>query len=102
MSGSLTVPAGFLWGAATSSHQVEGDNRHNDWWAWEQVPLVPESSGRACDHYNLFEKDLDIAVKLGHNAYRFSLEWSRIEKAPGHFSEEELSHYEKMVRACRV
>ena len=99
---TLKVPHDFFWGAATSSHQVEGDNRFNDWWAWEQVSLVPERSGRACDHYNQYEKDLDIAQKLGHNAYRFSIEWSRVERSPGNFSEEDIVHYEKVIGACRA
>lgn len=98
----MRVPNDFLWGAGTSAHQVEGDNRLNDWWAWEHVPLVPEPSGMACDHYNQYETDLDIAKRLGHNAYRFSIEWSRVERSPGHFSEEELTHYEKVIQACRA
>ena len=33
---TFTFPSGFLWGAATAAHQVEGNNLNNDWWAWEQ------------------------------------------------------------------
>ena len=81
---------------------MEGGNRLNDWWVWEQVPLVPEPSGLAADHYHLFEKDLDLARSLNHNAYRFSIEWSRIEPSPGEFSEEELTHYSQVIQACRA
>ncbi len=94
--------ADFLWGAGTSAHQVEGGNRWNDWWAWEQAHRVPESSGRACDHYNLYEKDLDLAQRLDHNAFRFSIEWSRVEKSPGQFDDEELAHYARVAQACLV
>ena len=80
---------------------MEGNNQFNDWWAWEQAAKVPEASGIACDHYHRFESDLDLAKALGHNAYRFSLEWSRIEPTPGEYSKEALDHYAKVIQACR-
>src|SRR5262245_28612735 len=76
---NFSFPAGFLWGAATSAHQVEGGNYHNDWWAWEQSGRVPVASGAACDHWNRYRADFDLARSIGHNAHRFSIEWSRIE-----------------------
>ena len=91
----------FLWGAGTSSHQVEGNNRLNDWWAWEEAGKLKKSSGLAADQYNRFEADLDIAQSLGHNAHRFSLEWSRIEPTPGFYSEEAITHYGRLIDACR-
>jgi len=121
----LKFPDGFLWGAATSSHQVEGGNR-NDWSEWEkenadklakvaptkyvdwQVKKFPEAmtpenyiSSRACDHYNLYEKDFDIARELGHNAHRFSIEWSRIEPEEGKFNKAEVEHYRKVIKAIK-
>lgn len=103
----------FFWGASTSSHQVEGNN-HNDWSEWEQEHAErlsrqsggiypPENyiSGRACDHYNRYRKDFDIAKQLGHNAHRFSLEWSRIEPEEGKFDEKELEHYRDVISALR-
>ena len=101
MPDSFTFPTGFLWGAATSAHQVEGDNLHSDWWAWEQAGRVKESSGLACDHYHRFTQDFDLAVSLGHNAHRFSIEWSRIEPADGVWDDEALTHYVEVVRALR-
>jgi len=98
---SFQFPDGFLWGAATSAHQVEGNNIHNDWWSWEQAGRVKEPSGIACDHYRRFAEDFDLAVSLGHNAHRLSIEWSRIEPAKGQFNDEALAHYQEVVRALR-
>ena len=94
-------PEGFLWGAATSAHQVEGDNVSSDWWAWEQAGRVKERSGAACDHYRRFESDFDLAASLGHTAHRFSIEWSRIEPAEGQWDDGALAHYVEVVRALR-
>jgi beta-glucosidase len=94
-------PAGFLWGASTASHQVEGDNRLNDWWAAEQAGEVPYQSGAACEHYTRFRADFDLASSLGHNAHRLSLEWSRVEPQPGEWNEQALEHYEQVLSALR-
>ncbi|MDP1884337.1 MAG: glycoside hydrolase family 1 protein [Candidatus Moranbacteria bacterium] len=118
-------PKGFLWGAATSAHQVEGSTQ-NDWTQWEkdnaeriamgaqdkwekwQQEKFPEMftaenyiSGNACDHYNRFEEDFDLAKSGGHNAHRFSIEWSRIEPEEGIFDEKEIEHYRKVLVALR-
>ena len=56
-------PEGFLWGGATSSHQVEGGNTNNDWWAHEQEPgtvIDGSISGDACDHYRRFPEDFAL------------------------------------------
>jgi len=119
-------PKGFLWGAATSAHQVEG-NLNNDWIQWEkdnaerlakgsgdkwekwQQDKFPEMfstenyiSGRACDQYNRYEEDFDLAKVGGHNAHRFSIEWSRIEPEEGKFNEKEIEHYRKVLLALRA
>ncbi|KKT40000.1 MAG: Beta-glucosidase [Candidatus Giovannonibacteria bacterium GW2011_GWA2_44_13b] len=133
----LEFPKGFLWGAATSAHQVEGGN-HNDWTEWEVAnanrladeasrkniqnpspyegegpanggrvrldsPLNPQNyiSGLACDHYNRFHEDFDIAKSLNHNAHRFSIEWSRIEPEEGKWDEKEIEHYREVIKALR-
>src|SRR3989304_7680699 len=83
---ALKFPDGFYWGCATSSHQVEGNNRNNQWGAWEQEGghiLDGTTSGLACDHYNRFDEDFALAQELGHNAHRLSIEWSRIEPEEG-------------------
>jgi beta-glucosidase len=95
-------PAGFLWGASTASHQVEGGNRWNDWWEYEQRGQLPYASGDACRQYELFESDFDLARAWGHNAHRLSIEWSRIEPADGNWNEEAVAHYREVIRALRV
>ncbi|MBI1888342.1 MAG: glycoside hydrolase family 1 protein, partial [Candidatus Spechtbacteria bacterium] len=95
-------PQNFFWGTATSAHQVEGNNVHNDWWDAEQKGLVPHQSGRACDSYNRYEEDFDFAKAMANNAHRFSIEWSRVEPEEGNFSESALAHYRKVVEALRV
>ncbi|MDI3317746.1 MAG: glycoside hydrolase family 1 protein [Bacillota bacterium] len=97
-------PPDFLWGAATSGHQVEGGNRLSDWWLWEQVPghvAGGDRSGRAADHYHRFREDIGLLADLGLNAYRFGVEWARVEPFPGEYDRRELDHYAEMVEACR-
>ena len=89
-------PKDFLWGAATSAHQVEGNNYNNDWWAWEQSGGT-EASGLACDHYSRFREDFQIAKDLNHNAHRLGIEWSRIEKYEGSFDQKEWDHYKAVL-----
>lgn len=118
-------PEGFYFGAATSSHQVEGGCL-NDWSEWEKrnasrlaeehiaggpgskLPQsaggeIPENyiSGKAVDHYNRYEEDFSLAAEIGLNAYRFSVEWSRIEPDEGIWDEEEIKHYSDMISSLR-
>ena len=97
-SANFHFPKAFLWGAATSAQQVEGGITGNDWSDWERAGKVPPS-GAACDHYHRFREDFDLAASLGHNAHRFSLEWSRIEPEEGRYSDEALAHYEEVFAA---
>ena len=120
----IKFPKNFIWGASTASHQVEG-NCNNNWTNWEKLnanrlakkaasrygdcsPIWPEIknqaqnpenyiSGRACDHYNLYKQDIDILKSLNLNAYRFSLEWSKIEPKEGVFNEKEIQHYMEVI-----
>jgi len=98
----ITFPQGFLWGCATSSHQVEGNCTNNDWWAWEQEGghiRDGSVSGLACDHYNRFEEDFALAQELGHNAHRISIEWSRIEPEEGRWDMAEVDHYRRVLES---
>jgi len=98
-----SFPKKFLWGAATSGHQIEGNNVNSDAWVLENVkPTVySEPSGDAANSFELWPQDLDLVKALGFNCYRFSLEWPRIEPEPGHFSLAMLDHYKAIVDGCR-
>lgn len=95
------LPDSFLWGAATAGHQVEGNNRDSDWWAAETAGEVPAASLDACDHRRRFESDLDLLADAGLTAYRFSVEWARIQPEPGAWRTDELDVYIRMAEACR-
>ncbi len=116
------------WGASTSAHQVEGGN-HNQWSVWElenasELATNSENkyahwlprwddikeqaqdprnyvSGKADDHYGRYEEDFDILTSLNMNAYRFSIEWSRIEPEEGKWDEAEIEHYRKYLKALK-
>jgi beta-glucosidase len=94
----------FLWGAATSAHQVEGGNEANDWYDWEMAEGSPcvEPSGSACEEVNRYGADIGLLAELGLNCYRFSVEWSRVEPARGRFSERWLAHYASVADCCRA
>lgn len=94
-------PDGFYWGAATASYQVEGGIENNDWALAAKEGKVPVS-GLLADHYNRYEEDFDIAKSLGHNAHRFSVEWSRIEPVEGEFDEKEIAHYIAVLEALKA
>jgi beta-glucosidase len=129
----MRFPDGFLFGAALSAHQAEGNNRHADWWQWEEAnaerlartvnaqtnfdqgPLPAHSwqriealardpanyhSGDAADHWHRYREDLALAQSLGLNAFRFSIEWARLEPMPGVFDPEALAHYADVVAEC--
>lgn len=105
MADDLRFPEGFYWGTATSSHQVEGNNKNNDWWRFEQEPgRVKDGtvSGEACDHYNRFEEDFALSEQYGHNAHRFSIEWSRIEPEEGRWDVKEVEHYQKVLESLHA
>ena len=100
----MAFPKDFLIGAATAAHQVEGNNVHSDYWIQEQLPHTSftEPSGEACDHYNRYEEDIKLLADAGLNAYRFSIEWARIEPEEGQFDEREIEHYRDVIRCCKA
>jgi len=102
-TGEISFPEGFLWGTATAAHQIEGGNVNNDWWEWEHQPNsgCAESSGDACDSLHRWPEDVDLVASMGLGAYRFSLEWSRIEPAEGEFSIAALDYYRRICSALR-
>ncbi len=97
-------PPGFRWGTATSAHQVEGCNRNNDWWAFEQLPgriRGGDRSGRACDWWRNAEADFDRMAALHLNAHRMSVEWSRLEPEPGRVDGTAVRRYRQMLQGLR-
>ncbi len=98
----FTFPKDFLWGTATAAHQVEGNNINSESWVLEHLPntIYKEPSGDACDHYHRYHEDIALLAQLGFNAYRFSIEWARIEPEEGEFSYAELEHYRRMLATC--
>ena len=120
-------PKRFLWGAATAAHQVEGGN-HNQWTVWElenarakaaQASFIynhyesweriardakdPNNyvSGKASDSYNRYEEDFDLLKTMHMNAYRFSIEWSRIEPEEGMWDAAAVTHYKEMITSLK-
>jgi beta-glucosidase len=110
---SLIFPPQFFWGCATSAHQVEG-GLINDWTEWEKSPrrladltkkqLDPLDfiSGVAANSYVENNADIACLKELNANAYRFSVDWSRVEPEEGKFSEEALEYYKEMVKKLRA
>jgi beta-glucosidase len=99
---SISFPKDFLWGSATAGHQIEGDNIHSQNWFdehqesfWEGDPdhKFRAPSDKACDSYRLYRQDADLLEQLGHQGYRMSIEWSRIEPAEGEWNKDALEHY---------
>lgn len=95
---------GFFIGAATAAHQVEGNNINSDYWAQEQLPhsSFTEPSDIACDHYHRYEEDIKLLADAGLNAYRFSIEWARVEPEEGTFDPEAIEHYRKVIACCKA
>ena len=93
---------GFLLGAATAAHQVEGNNVHSDYWVQEQVPhsMFCEPSLDAVDHYNRYEEDIRLMAEAGLNSYRFSIEWARIQPERDVWEEKEVEHYRRVLQCC--
>ncbi len=104
MTNLVTFPDGFLWGAASAAHQVEGNNRNNDWWQWEKQPdkiVGGGRSGKAADWWaGRAEEDLRRAAAMGHTAHRMSLEWSRLEPTPGKWDNAAFDRYRAIISTC--
>lgn len=100
--GTYHFPKGFLWGTATASHQVEGNNTNNNWHAWEEAGHTVHKSGLAADWWGgRWREDFDRAAETGQNAHRFSLEWSRIQPTPDTWDEDAIEKYRAMLRGLR-
>lgn len=102
--GAGSFPKGFLWGASTAGHQIEGNNVNSDQWLLENVTptITGARSGDAVNSFEQWPADLDMVKQIGLNSYRFSLEWARIEPDEGQFSLAMLDHYKRIIEACRA
>lgn len=100
-----TVPTSiFYWGTATAAHQVEGFNTANDWYLWEMIPGKIDNgdvSGATVDHYHRYDEDFALAEQMGHNAYRFSVEWSRIEPIRDFYDPQAIRHYHEVLASLK-
>ena len=109
MQATFHFPAGFMWGTATASHQVEGNNTNNNWSAWEQEPghiINGQKAGLACDWWGAngiqhWKEDFDRAAEGHQNAHRFSIEWSRVQPAADRWDEHALDRYRDMARGLQ-
>lgn len=123
----LSFPKKFLWGASTSAHQVEGgtDNQWTAWedthaktlaaqaeyqWSdlenWEEIKRDAKNpdnylSNSAVEHYQRYEQDFDLLKQLNMNAFRFSIEWSRVEPQQGAWNIEAVEHYKAYIAALK-
>jgi beta-glucosidase len=102
---NYTFPKDFLWGTATSSHQVEGNNTNNNWYRWENTPgkiTHGDKAGLACDWWGgRWQEDLERAAESGQNTHRFSIEWSRIQPRADRWDEDALDYYRQMIKGMR-
>ena len=93
----ISFPKNFIFGTAVASYQVEGGIYNNDWTAWETKDnsRCAEACGEACKHFELYKDDIRLMESLGIKAFRFSIEWSRVEPKNGEFDIEAIDHYVK-------
>ena len=91
----LKFPDKFLFGTAVASYQVEGGIYNNDWTIWENKSnsVCVEPCNEACKHYEMLDQDIELLKELGIKAFRFSIEWSRIEPTEGNFDTDAINHY---------
>jgi beta-glucosidase len=103
---ALRFPGDFLFGVATAAYQIEGatseDGRKPSIWdAFSKMPgrvYQRHSGDMACDHYHLWESDLDLIKSLGVDAYRFSIAWPRIlPDGRGPVNEKGLDFYDRLI-----
>ncbi|WP_051884467.1 GH1 family beta-glucosidase [Lysobacter antibioticus] len=99
-------PEGFLWGAATAAHQIEGSPMADGagpsiWTRFAHTPgmtLNGDTGDVACDHYRRWKDDVKLMRELGLQAYRFSVSWSRIlPEGTGRVNQAGLDFYSRLV-----
>lgn len=99
---TIQFPRGFLWGTATAAYQVEGQNKNNNWYAWEEAGNTEHKSGLACDWWSgRWKEDFDRAAETGQNAHRLSVAWSRIQPERERWDNSALERYREILRGLR-
>ena len=102
----LSFPEGFVWGAATSSYQIEGATRADgrgeaNWDVFSHISgniLNGDTGDVACDHYNRWREDIGLMRSIGLNSYRFSIAWSRIfPDGDGKVNQKGLDFYSRLI-----
>jgi beta-glucosidase len=107
---SLRFGKDFLWGASTSAYQVEGNSTNCNWSEFETTfdpqghPRIARGQrcGLAADHWNRYKKDIQLLKEMHLTAFRFSVEWSKVEPEEGVFVDSVLDHYERVVDELRA
>ena len=97
----LGFQKGFLWGVAMAAIQNEEGLEDSAWRVFERAGRAKEPAGKATASWDRYEEDVDLAAASGANAFRMSLEWSRIEPRPGVFNQAALARYAKVIDHCR-
>src|SRR5438093_1842354 len=106
MTAKIEFPADFLWGSATSAYQVEGSPLADGagpsiWQRFTRTPgLVRDgdTGDVACDQYRRYVDDAALMQRLGLNAYRFSVSWSRLlPEGRGTVNAKGLAYYDRLV-----
>lgn len=99
-------PKDFIWGAATSSYQIEGHQfggaGRTHWDDFADTPgnvVRGENGDLACDHYNRYATDLDLVAAAGLGAYRFSTSWARVMPDGRTVNPEGLDFYDRLTDA---
>lgn len=98
----ISFPRNFLFGASTAGQQIEG-NSHSQFDSEEFYKLNSfyQPAGIACNSYEMYQQDVDLLKELGLNAYRMSVEWSRIEPEQDVFDEKTVDHYLKQLNELK-
>src|SRR5579885_2509115 len=101
----VSFPPDFRWCVATAAHQIEGGNFNSDMWDWEQVPghvRNGDTSRVAYDHWNRVDEDIGLMKFLNVRAYRFSVEWAKLEPEEGVYDEAAIAHYRNEVASLQA
>src|SRR6202034_4761677 len=101
-------PAGFAWGVATSSYQIEGavaegGRGESVWDVFCRKPGVirdGQTGDVAADHYHRWAIDVEMMAELGLTAYRFSIAWPRVQPdGRGPANQAGLDFYDQLTDA---